>query len=283
MVNYVIPGGGLCNRLRVIQSALALNPKPTKTVVLWRVNSELGAPFGQLFEQPSQDEFTVRNLPPSHPLYWLLHPRLLPAYKWFSKRFGNPRPVLLPVDLHLPLSDDTQRLLARPGGALLHSFYTFATVTTMDGFIPVPAIRHSVNQLRSQFDSFTVGIHIRRTDNVEAIKNSPIELFIDHMNELLRLDSRTRFFLATDDASTKQLLSEAFPGKVMTRAIAYARHNQAAVMDAVVDLHLLGSCRRLLCSHYSSFSDTAALIGYQPKQVTVVRNVVSPTPTPSLA
>ena len=54
------PSGGLCNRMRVINSSLELaKRKGTKLLVLWYCAEELNAPFEALF-QPV-DEFKVIN------------------------------------------------------------------------------------------------------------------------------------------------------------------------------------------------------------------------------
>ena len=54
------PSGGLCNRMRVINSSLELaKRKNAKLLVLWYVADELNAPFESLF-QPV-DEFKVIN------------------------------------------------------------------------------------------------------------------------------------------------------------------------------------------------------------------------------
>ena len=55
------PIGGLCNRMRAINSALVLAKKQNKKLkVIWFVNAELGCPFEELFEKT--DAFTVLNI-----------------------------------------------------------------------------------------------------------------------------------------------------------------------------------------------------------------------------
>ena len=45
------PSGGLCNRMRVINSSLELaKRKGTKLLVLWYCTDELNAPFESLFQ-----------------------------------------------------------------------------------------------------------------------------------------------------------------------------------------------------------------------------------------
>ena len=54
------PSGGLCNRMRVINSSLELaKRKGAKLLVLWYCADELNAPFESLFEPV--DEFQVIN------------------------------------------------------------------------------------------------------------------------------------------------------------------------------------------------------------------------------
>ena len=55
------PIGGLCNRMRAINSAMVLAKKQNKKLkVIWNVNAELGCPFEELFEPT--DAFTVMNI-----------------------------------------------------------------------------------------------------------------------------------------------------------------------------------------------------------------------------
>jgi len=57
----VEPSHGLCNRLRVIRSALNLAQRfHFKLVVLWRVNKELKCKYEDIFEEP--DLFKVINI-----------------------------------------------------------------------------------------------------------------------------------------------------------------------------------------------------------------------------
>lgn len=67
--------------------------------------------------------------------------------------------------------------------------------------------------------------------------------------------------LATDDPAIEYAIKERFPDRVVVRPKVFARDKAAGVRDALVDLLLLSRCRRILGSHWSSFSETAAEIG----------------------
>ena len=55
------PIGGLCNRMRAINSARVLAKKRGETLkVIWNVNPELGCPFEELFQKT--DAFSLRNI-----------------------------------------------------------------------------------------------------------------------------------------------------------------------------------------------------------------------------
>ena len=55
------PIGGLCNRMRAINSARVLAKKRGETLkVIWNVNPELGCPFEELFQKT--DDFSLRNI-----------------------------------------------------------------------------------------------------------------------------------------------------------------------------------------------------------------------------
>lgn len=112
-----------------------------------------------------------------------------------------------------------------------------------------------------------IGVHIRRTDNAKAIEFSPIELFVSRMEQELVRSPKARFFVATDDCPTKELLKRHFGEHIITREQVAERDAQNGVQDALIDLMLLSRCSRIFGSYWSSFSGVAAMIGGCPLEI----------------
>ena len=106
-----------------------------------------------------------------------------------------------------------------------------------------------------------VGVHIRRGDNSASVQVSPLELFLERMQAELNQDAQARFYLATDDPNTECMVVARFPGRVTIRAKDFARDRTKGVQDALVDLLVLSKCSLVLGSYWSSFSQTASEMG----------------------
>lgn len=126
-----------------------------------------------------------------------------------------------------------------------------------------PGIADKVEQINKECGNNCVGVHIRRTDHQDCIRNSPTEAFI---REMQKEPEDTVFFVASDDASERENLVRVF-GKNRIKYNAGAELSRGTVQgmeDAVIDLYMLSKTRKILGSDGSSFSDTAGLIGEIP-------------------
>ncbi len=64
-------------------------------------------------------------------------------------------------------------------------------------FRPLSSLLVHFNTVRCS--KSTIGIHIRRTDNENAIRYSPTSLFIKRVQQEILIDPEVTFYLATDD------------------------------------------------------------------------------------
>lgn len=140
---------------------------------------------------------------------------------------------------------------------------------------PVESIRASVDSITRQFDSSTVGLHVRRGDalvdpvNKSKARRSTDAAFFRRMDALVAEDSRTRFFLATDCEDTEARFVDRYGDRIQTNDakrfvpshFGGPKENQR---DAVVDLFALARTTSILGSNASSFSQLAAAIGDVP-------------------
>ena len=128
-------------------------------------------------------------------------------------------------------------------------------------FRPVKEVMQKVDGFRGQFSSHTIGLHIRRTDNVESIAKSPTQLFIDKVKEEIESHQDTRLFLATDDEGVKKEFRQQFGQRVITPAATATRSNVEGIRGGLVDMYTLAATQKIYGSAGSSFSPMAASVG----------------------
>ena len=257
----VVPQCGLCNRLRVLLSALAVSAEDGVAVrVAWERTDECWADFSQLFVPLDGGLFSVgarrwwerpitrRNL------HWPWLVRLLMGYRCQHASFLPKYP------------GEVSALLRRHGKVYLSGPYSLRPYSRdyAARLRPVEKLQKRVDRLVAQFAPHTVGVHIRRTDNVVSMRHSKVEQFRRAMDAELARQPGTRFYLSTDDEEVKASLKKDYGGKVLTQKTSVRRDTLAGMEEAVVDLWCLAATEKLLGSYWSSFTDTAAEIGGMP-------------------
>ncbi len=252
---------GLCNRMKEMASAIALaRAVEQPLVVYWLKNRYLNCSFGRLFE-PIED-VSVVDVETS---------RLKALFTLGSLRYRL-RTLREPIDLFLGNKQieeyresgvDLVPLVAKAKHTVVITYYRFLEGSdSLDDFRPREDILEEVDDATAHLGTAgLVGVHIRGTDNAEALANSPVTAFLERMQRELESDPEARFFLATDDPVIEQAVEQQFPGRVVTRPKVFARDKAEGVRDALVDLLLLSRCRLILGSHWSSFTETAAELG----------------------
>lgn len=252
--------GGLCNRLRVLLSAAALQPSLSTPIrVAWADNAECAARFDQLFEPLHLPPLTVT------PRSWKEAPALrsnayLPyLYRLFF--FDAQRKNYLPA-YHLPLPFLSQRY-PRIYLSTCYAFASYAPDLLRQHIRPLPHLQERIDALVAQFVRPTIGVHIRRTDNVESIAHSPTSLFLAAMEQ----HPTASFYLSTDDLSLKATLQKRYGDRLITQHTTARRDTLEGIEEAVIDLFVLSRTDRLLGSYWSSFTDTAAELGGMPVDI----------------
>ncbi|WP_375560778.1 hypothetical protein ACE193_24300 [Bernardetia sp. OM2101] len=289
----VQPTGGLCNRLRAIESVLNLLKTTDKTdyiTVVWENNHELGASYKSLFQPNNKikvietQPFTGKNM--LNPLH-----------------IANVWNVISPTEENYQKSSKFRQILGKEKGfdkiiyqdemfKLINNNFDFNELKThtslyivscfdfeidyahkysmnaetmnipFSNFVVHSSIQNKISQITKDFSSLTIGLHIRRTDHAGAIEKSPLSLFIEKMNEEIALNEETNFFLATDDKATEKELIQLFGKKIITNPEkAFDRDSEKGVQDAYIDVACLSKTSKIYGSHASSFSETAAKMG----------------------
>lgn len=137
---------------------------------------------------------------------------------------------------------------------------------TLRSLKPLEVYRYTVDDV---FDGYSkpVGVHIRRTDHVHSIRESPTKEFMKRMDAY---PSDTMFFLATDSPIERDYIVARYPGRVLWLAKTLTRGTTAGCADGFLDFLGLSRCSEILGSYASSFSEMAAAYGGCP--LTVVRS-----------
>jgi hypothetical protein len=262
------PHSGLANRIRVIISGLNLSEKNTeRLVILWSKDDSLFCNFEDIFEL--NDKFKLVNISNfARALSFVRSKKNM--QKLFCYLF-NIKNFILDKDIpNLVWSTGTNnidfnKLSNKAGNAYFFTCHEFFFDSNKLKFLnPTIQIRKEIAAITCMYTKNTIGIHIRRTDNKEAIEKSPIELFLKAIeNEILK-DPETLFFLATDDIETELLLKTRFENKILTNQKEFLRINENGIKGAMVDLYSLSATQKIYGSYNSSFSEIASRIGNIP-------------------
>lgn len=247
----LLPVAGLANRLRAMASAICgARDTGRPLVVNWQQQYSIcRGRAAQLFNVPALPfKFMDTGFggPPPYP-----HRECLSPYDWERFKERDPyRPIYIKSYGHFHQSDPVR------------------WVAALRSIQPHPAIERDVGirfaELEAIADGPLVGVHIRRTDHRKSIQLSPTIAFFERMHGYPR---STQFFLATDDALERDLLVQAFPGRVHFGATNLNRDSEEGGAQAFADLLSLAQCREILGSAGSSFSEIAAAYGGCPLHV----------------
>lgn len=259
---HIIPTGGLCNRMRMMASGIFLARKfGREAVIHWNNTKGLSADFRQLFQQQMPPhtsiienrhwlyriDSTAQFILRSSLLRW--HHQVIYNYNRYTE--GN-------------FSDKSQ-LLAGKNYIFVGCHSIDQHYNLRDLFIPSPDLQENIHHITSQYtQDKTIGIHIRRTDNIQSIKLSPLEAFIEKINDEIRQDNNVRFYLASDDEEVKRSLVQQFPNRIITQTAKLGRDSLEGMHFAVVELFCLSKTQKIIGSDYSSFSNIAAELGDIP-------------------
>jgi hypothetical protein len=143
----------------------------------------------------------------------------------------------------------------------------FRGSANFEGFRPVGAIRDRVARFGLD-GKHAIGVHIRRGDNINSRQFSPIEGFVEKMRAAIEENASTIFYLASDSLDVAEFMESEFPGRIVRQTDKnYARSEAAGIRQALVDLYCLSSCRRIIGSFSSSFTDVASEIGCIPLDI----------------
>lgn len=260
----LIPVGGLANRMKAIDAAVALSQEAHITLrILWFKDRGLNCRFDQLFEPLNLNGITVKE---ASFIDKLLYDRPRRRNFYIPRLFQR---VFFDACIY---EKKATRLFyrhfdflawAKDKNCYLASCVYFRPQKErpyFNTFQPTEHIRQQIDTLCRNFNESTIGIHIRRTDNIASIRQSPTDLFIAKMREAIAEDNRCRFYLATDSEEEKNRIKKLFGNRILTYPRAANRNSVQGIQDALTELYILSRTKKIFGSMQSSYSETAAQI-----------------------
>lgn len=259
---FIEPIGGLANRMRMIASYIEFAEKKGLDVsCVWNINNELGASFHSLFRDTDRVRFVSDK---KFKLYSSNQKNLLK--RWlvtFLNKCKGYHFVVKDSDVAI-YGDNLEGILSKHVCMYVCTCEELKYATDFSMFKPNYDLQTIIDTYCEQFTKNTIGLHIRRTDNVLSIEKSPLSLFENAILEELSVNAETKFYVTSDDETVEKSLKERFSDKVIIREKQYGRGDEQGIKDAVIDLYLLSKTKKIYGSYWSSFSDIASRIGQIP-------------------
>jgi len=135
--------------------------------------------------------------------------------------------------------------------------------------VPTDEIRSEIEKIKSKIPVHSsIGLHIRRTDNIWAIEHSPMSAFLDKIQSTLDKDPQSLFYLATDSPEVETDLKNRFGKSIIGyKKPSLSRDEDLGMKHALIELLLLSSTKKIIGSYGSSFSVVASELGNIPLEI----------------
>lgn len=264
----LLPIGGLANRMRAIASAVHLcRLSGCSLDVYWFRDKGLNARFGDIFKEIETDKVCIHRdslfgkLLYDHPRrhnMWI--PRVPQKLLFRNRVYDNE------INDYERNEDIFMKFLAE-GGLYVSSCYPiidFNTDIFRDLFKPVEEIETKAYSVISNMSDYRIGIHVRRTDHIVSINNSPNELFYQAIDEELNLNNSLSIYLATDSENVKEDFKNKYGNRIFFSTSEADRNSVSGIMDAVAEMYVLSMTNKIYGSYGSSYSEVAAALGGIP-------------------
>lgn len=270
----VEPCAGLGNRFIALASAYHVAKELNrKMVVIWKEETVLGASMDKLFTLPQDVEVvSVKEYGYKLDFFGQLCGNLV------TKAWRKKADAFFECDEIMNLYNEQGRDGVKKRFEECKTVYVKATnpfwnifeIEDAFGFItPNPAIIERKKEiLKDAAGKKLVGVHIRRTDHIESITNSPLELFIQTMKDELIKEPATYFYLASDDRGVESELKEIFGERILTfKDKSLSRDSEQGIKDAYAEMLCLSAGSKIYGSFNSTFSVMASRLSNIPLHV----------------
>ena len=267
-----VPVGGLANRMRSTLSAIALARQTEGDVeIVWFQDWALHAAFHDLFSPlPSSPNVRIKEAS-AYDLWMFDRPRRKNFYvpALFQRLIFDARLYEHQIDSLRKSGFDFAEWAGR-GRTYLAAyvpFYPYPPHLLREVFRPVPEVQAVIDRRCADFSPYTIGVHVRRTDNTLSTEYSPLELFFARIDEELAAHDDLCVYLATDSEEVKQAMRRRYAGRLVCAENEADRSSTQGIREGVADLFTLARTRKIYGSFYSSFSELAAELGGVPLEV----------------
>lgn len=240
---------GLANRLRALLGYRAMARfLERKFLLCWAVDDYCTAPFADVFEMrvDSVTPSAARQLAGSEQVEVYRKP------DWFDAIYRDHRSELpSKVDFMREVWNGFQEL--RPRREVLGLVEHFCAHHDLRKYTGIH-IRHTDNLVTSH-------ILRRSTPKFDVASQSTLSGFIA---AIARASEEGPIFLSTDDHNLESLLTHHYGAQIVSfpkRFVSSRRCCTSAVQDALAEMLLLGRCRRIVGTYFSSFSEFSAIWG----------------------
>lgn len=260
---YIVPDGGLANRFRAMVSGIYLaQVTQREPIIIWHSDNLCNVSLSDILQVESipadimvPNEMCYRVVYESPRKKNLFLPRIFAPLK-FKKRYYDATNLM-------PYCDNIEALRAEVevtnGDVLLFSgqeFYDFPRELFREIIKPSDSVLQRAEEILGGQNPKTC-FQIRRTDHSTAIEQSPLELFLDKMEEI----SGQTFFLATDDELVKSEVKKRFGDNVIFNEHPAIRSSREGIIDAMAEIVIMSKCDVIYGSAGSSFPDAASWMG----------------------
>lgn len=261
------PCAGLGNRLLGLASAHTVAEKlGRELVVMWKREVGCNIRADELFDLPMQVIEISENGFKKEPIAQWKGDRVKKQWRQKAGRFFS--------------CDDVEQIKQEQGYEALYRMIEQEPIVYIKAFGPIcevgaqdyaflkpaPGIIEKGARLFEKLDGNTVGVHVRRTDHTEAIANSPIDVFVEKMQQELTAEKETKFFVATDDATVREELRQKLPQTtlIFLESGIIDRNSREGLEDALIEMLALSKCKKIIGSYNSTFSLLPSYIGNIP-------------------
>lgn len=286
----VIPLAGLGNRMRVLSSCVAIAKRDNRSLyIVWPINSDLGCGLEDIFQSVGID-YKIPNKFISYILANVYRvgmiKRFYGIYKSVSSLFFNT--VVFDGDIiDYNVINKLKKIerLSNKSNLMIASCMSFndeqyginffeylkdeINRPQLNSFVFNSYIINKVDQEYNKIGFPYIGIHIRRTDNFDAIKHGDDANYIYEIEKCIKMNESQKFFLATDSEKTKVYFKNKYGQRLYTVDSLLERDSVKGVQAGVIEMLLLSKSDKIICSLISSYSNAAILIG-KVKQVLYV-------------
>ncbi|MCM1028969.1 MAG: hypothetical protein NC342_06240 [Pseudoflavonifractor sp.] len=265
---YVVPDGGLANRMRVIAGSIVVAEMTCRRlVIVWNRRKLCNADYDDLFEPSFINRHIVRPDKLSFSLRYEI-PRKRNLYtSAIYQRVRFRKTYLDGINIE-PYSGNGDKLIDEinrlgDGDIMIFSglhFCDYPLEIYREIFTPSEAVEQRIAEiLNGQKPS--VACQIRRTDHTEAIKYSPLSEFIDTMDQWMSDHPGEKFFLATDDQTIKAEFHHRYGRSVIFNPDRARRDTVGGIIDGYAEMMIMARCPLIYGSVWSSYCEAAAEMG----------------------